>query len=123
MQSTTTTTGSLTLKRKAKGPGRAQAKSIEDLERSRETQIVQQVISIPIEKLHRHPSNRTITPESVSELVQSLTDHGQREPIRVREHPERLGHYEIISGERRFVAAQQVLPKIDSLNAIVNCTG
>lgn len=77
------------------------------------------MISIPIEKLHRHPSNRTITPESVSELVQSLSDHGQREPIRVREHPERLGHYEIISGERRFVAAQQVTPRIDSLNAIV----
>jgi ParB family transcriptional regulator, chromosome partitioning protein len=83
------------------------------------TDIVQQVISIPIDKLHRHPSNRTITPESVSELVQSLQDHGQREPIRVREHPEKLGHYEIISGERRFVAAQQVTPKIDSLNAIV----
>jgi ParB family transcriptional regulator, chromosome partitioning protein len=83
-----------------------------------ETEIVQQVISIPIEKLHRHPSNRTITPESVSELVQSLQDHGQREPIRVREHPERIGHYEIISGERRYVAAQQVTG-IDSLHAIV----
>ena len=82
------------------------------------TEIVQQVISIPLEKLHRHPSNRTITPESVTELVQSLQDHGQREPIRVREHPDKIGHYEIISGERRFVAAQQV-KGIDSLAAIV----
>ncbi len=139
------TTGSLALKRKPRGGGRAQAKSIEDLETSRNalasgsvadhasvqsrpkftdvldavaSNTVQQVISIPLEKLHRHPSNRTITPESVAELVQSLQDHGQREPIRVREHPDKIGHFEIISGERRFVAAQQV-KGIDSLAAIV----
>jgi ParB/RepB/Spo0J family partition protein len=117
------------LKRKPRGTGSAQAKSIEDLNtepvagsatKSRDvsTEIVQQVVSIPIEKLHRHPSNRTITPESVAELVQSLQDHGQREPIRVREHPDKIGHFEIISGERRFIAAQQVAG-IDSLAAIV----
>lgn len=113
------------LKRKPRGPGSAQAKSIEHLNAepmagsaTNDAEIVQQVISIPLEKLHRHPSNRTIPKESVAELVQSLSDHGQREPIRVREHPERIGHYEIISGERRFVAAQQVAG-IDSLHAIV----
>jgi ParB family transcriptional regulator, chromosome partitioning protein len=104
------TSGGLALKRRPK------ATSVEP--RQRETEIVQQVISIPIEKLHRHASNRTIPKDSVADLVQSLQDHGQREPIRVREHPDKIGHYEIISGERRFVAAQQVAG-IDALSAIV----
>lgn len=111
-------TQSTVLKRRPKGVPKA-VERVSAEPNSRLTEIVQQVISIPIEKLHRHPSNRTITAESVAELVQSLTDHGQREPIRVREHPERIGHYEIISGERRYVAALQVAPRIDSLHAIV----
>lgn len=106
-----TTSGGLALKRRPKAKPAVEP-------RERETEIVQQVVSIPLEKLHRHASNRTIPKDSVAELVQSLQDHGQREPIRVREHPDKIGHYEIISGERRFVAAQQVAG-IDSLQAIV----
>lgn len=81
---------------------------------------VQRVVSIPLAKLHRHSDNRVITPESVADLVQSLRDHGQREPIRVRPLKDPIGHFEILSGERRFVAAQQVdRPPIESMLAIV----
>ncbi|MFO0943568.1 MAG: ParB/RepB/Spo0J family partition protein [Pirellulales bacterium] len=118
-ESTGSITESIKPKRESKRRGsEPMAGSATDELRNVSTEIVQQVISIPLEKLHRHPSNRTITPESVTELVQSLQDHGQREPIRVREHPDKIGHYEIISGERRFVAAGQV-KGIDSLAAIV----
>jgi ParB/RepB/Spo0J family partition protein len=79
---------------------------------------VQTVVAIPREKLHRHKDNRSIPPESVAELVASMTEHGQREPLRVRPLSDPIGHYEILSGERRFVAAGQI-PGIETLRCIV----
>lgn len=79
---------------------------------------VQNVFAIPLEKLHRHKDNRSIPPESVAELVASMTEHGQREPLRVRPLSDPIGHYEILSGERRFVAAGQI-PGIETLRCIV----
>lgn len=99
-----------TLRRKAKVARRSAVGSTATAPRS-------QLHSIPIEQLHRHPDNRTITAESVSELEQSLREHGQKEPIRVRALPDPIGHYEIISGERRFVAAG--LAGLDTLTCIV----
>jgi ParB family transcriptional regulator, chromosome partitioning protein len=83
----------------------------------------QQVVMISIDKLHRHPKNRVIDPASLADLVQSLQEHGQREPIRVRPLPDPIGHYEIISGERRFLASQWCEPKFDSLKAIIETSG
>jgi ParB family transcriptional regulator, chromosome partitioning protein len=79
----------------------------------------QQVILIPLDKLHRHPKNRVIDPATLDDLVQSLQEHGQREPIRVRPLPDPVGHYEIISGERRYLSALRCEPPIDELRAIV----
>ena len=83
----------------------------------------QQVVLIELDKLHRHPKNRVIDPTSLADLVQSLQEHGQREPIRVRPLPDPIGHYEIISGERRFLASQWCEPKFDSLKAIIETSG
>lgn len=85
--------------------------------------IEQHVVTIAIDKLHRHPKNRVIDPASLDDLVQSLQEHGQREPIRVRPLPDPIGHFEIISGERRFLASQRCEPPIDSLKAIVETSG
>jgi ParB family transcriptional regulator, chromosome partitioning protein len=83
----------------------------------------QQVVMISIDKLHRHPKNRVIDPTSLADLVQSLQEHGQREPIRVRPLADPIGHYEIISGERRFLASQFCEVKLDSLKAIIETSG
>jgi ParB family transcriptional regulator, chromosome partitioning protein len=79
----------------------------------------QQVVMIDLDKLHRHPKNRVIDPTSLDDLVQSLQEHGQREPIRVRPLPDPIGHFEIISGERRYLASLRCEPPIDGLRAIV----
>lgn len=75
------------------------------------------IVEIPLEQLQRHRDNRTIEPDSVAELADSLREHGQKEPIRVRPIPDPIGHYEILSGERRYVAAG--LAGIDSLKCII----
>ena len=43
--------------------------------------------------------------EAITELAQSIRDHGVLQPIRVR--PKENGGYEIIAGERRWTAAKQ----------------
>lgn len=62
-----------------------------------------------------HPDNRKIDPASLDDLVQSITEFGQREPARVRVMPK--GRYQIISGERRFQALK--LTKQTFLQCIV----
>lgn len=79
---------------------------------------VQAVVAIPLDKLHRHPANREIPPTSVEDLIASLREHGQREPLRVRPLADPIGHFEILSGERRFVAAGQI-PEFETLRCIV----
>jgi ParB family transcriptional regulator, chromosome partitioning protein len=79
----------------------------------------QPVVMIDLDKLHRHPKNRVIDPASLDDLVLSLQEHGQREPIRVRPLPDPIGHFEIISGERRYLASLRCEPPIDGLRAIV----
>ena len=49
---------------------------------------------------------RYFDPEKMSQLVTSVKEHGILEPILVR--PLKDGNYELIAGERRFRAAQEV---------------
>lgn len=83
----------------------------------------QAVVLIELDKLHRHPKNRSIDPSTLDDLVSSLQEHGQREPIRVRTLPDPIGHYEIISGERRYLSALRCEPPIESLKAIIETSG
>lgn len=59
-----------------------------------------------------------IDEEYINELAQSIEERGQLEPIRVRE---RDGRYEIVFGDRRFLACKKLGVKtIDAV--IVECT-
>lgn len=62
----------------------------------------------PASQLHAAPWNcrRHIDQDELEDLAQSLRVNGQLEPILVRRSPERAGMYEIVSGERRWRAAQ-----------------
>ncbi len=62
---------------------------------------------LPVGKLLPTPDNkrRSITRASVESLAKSMTRDGVIQPIVVREHPEKAGHWEIRAGERRWRAA------------------
>ncbi|RMF67337.1 MAG: ParB/RepB/Spo0J family partition protein [Cyanobacteria bacterium J069] len=59
-------------------------------------------IKLPV----RRQPRRYFDPEKMSQLVASVKEHGILEPVLVR--PLGDGNYELIAGERRFRAAQQV---------------
>lgn len=55
----------------------------------------------------RYQPRREMDPDALSALAQSIAEKGVLQPILVRPHPDKQGHYEIIAGERRWRAAQQ----------------
>lgn len=63
------------------------------------------VSDLGLERLKRHPLNRVPTPEDVAEKVSSMALKGQLEAIVVRPQGDR---YEILSGETRWLAAQEL---------------
>ncbi|WP_417625151.1 ParB/RepB/Spo0J family partition protein [Paremcibacter congregatus] len=46
-------------------------------------------------------------PDEMASLVKSINEHGVMEPLIVRVHPQEVGKYEIIAGERRFRASKK----------------
>jgi ParB/RepB/Spo0J family partition protein len=68
------------------------------------------IVQMPVEKIHRHPANRTIVKASCQGLAEDLQRRGLLSPIQVRiPGPDWLlpeGHYQIVFGERRWLAAQ-----------------
>jgi len=64
------------------------------------------LINIPIEKIFANPNQprKTFHEETISELAESIKEHGVLSPIIVRPLK---GKYEIIAGERRYRAAIQ----------------
>ncbi len=66
----------------------------------------EKVWQIPLSDIHANPAQprRTFSPEELSELSESIKEHGVLQPILVSELP--TGGYEIIAGERRFRASQ-----------------
>lgn len=67
------------------------------------------IASIAIDMLEPGPfqPRQTIDPENLDELADSIRRQGVLQPILVRSHPERPGHYQIIGGERRWRASQK----------------
>lgn len=65
-------------------------------------------LRVPVERLYANPSQpRRIFPEdALSELAASIREKGIIQPLIVRAHPDRLGDFEIVAGERRWRAAQ-----------------
>lgn len=57
----------------------------------------------------RFQPRKTFDEESLQELAESVRTKGMLQPILVRPHPEEVGLFEIIAGERRWRAAQRAL--------------
>jgi ParB family chromosome partitioning protein len=55
--------------------------------------------------LPKQQPRRYFDPDKMSQLVQSIEEHGILEPLLVR--PVKSGKYELVAGERRFRAAQE----------------
>lgn len=62
--------------------------------------------TLPIERVHPNPTQprKSFEPEALSELAESIGEHGILQPIVVRRDGE---GYEIVAGERRWRAAAQ----------------
>ena len=67
-----------------------------------------------IKPLKKQP-RRYFEPEKQAQLIQSIKKHGILEPLLIR--PVGNGHYELIAGERRYRAAQEL--GLDEVPAIV----
>lgn len=63
---------------------------------------------VPIECLEPNPDQprRDFVPEALEELAASIREKGVIQPLIVRKHPQKAGHFEIVAGERRWRAAQ-----------------
>jgi len=59
-------------------------------------------------RLPAQQPRRYFNPEKLEQLVQSIKDHGILEPILVRPLEGELDQYELVAGERRYRAAQQL---------------
>ena len=57
----------------------------------------------------RFQPRRQFDEDSLAELAESVRTKGMLQPILVRPHPEEVGMFEIIAGERRWRAAQRAL--------------
>jgi ParB/RepB/Spo0J family partition protein len=75
--------------------------------------------SLEIDQLHPTPDNRRrhISNASVESLARSMKHDGVLQPIVVRPHPSKKGHWEIRAGERRWRAAK--LAGLTHLPAII----
>ncbi len=63
----------------------------------------------PIEFIHPNPRNprRAFGDSDLTDLAQSIKEHGIVQPVLVRPSSTVPGHYELIAGERRWRAAQR----------------
>lgn len=66
--------------------------------------------SIPLTsiRLPTQQPRRYFDPEKLQQLAQSIQDHGILEPLLVRPLPDEPHCYELVAGERRYRAAQQL---------------
>ena len=64
------------------------------------------IISVPANLISPDPAQPRV--EADDELLSSIEERGQLEPIHVREHPHEAGHYMIINGERRWSAIRNI---------------
>lgn len=91
--------------------GRGLAALIGEMDRPAqpEQQAVHADGKVPIEFLSPNPRNprRQFGDAELTDLAQSIREHGIVQPVVARPSPSQAGHYEIIAGERRWRAAQR----------------
>lgn len=67
-------------------------------------------MTVPVDRIHPNPEQprRNFNPDALAELASSIAAKGIIQPLIVRPSRETEGHYEIVAGERRWRASQQV---------------
>ncbi len=75
--------------------------------------------AIAIDLLHPNLTQprRHYDEDALKALAQSIAQQGVLQPLVVRPHPQQVGHYEIVAGERRWRAAQRA--KLAALPAVI----
>ena len=94
---------------KKKGLGRGLSALFGDEKPKEKSQKINQINTVSISDLSRNPyqPRQHFSEEKLEELVNSIRKNGIIQPIAVRESKTQSGKYEIIAGERRWLAAQK----------------
>ena len=94
---------------KKKGLGRGLSALFGDEKPKDKTQEIRQSNSVPISDLSRNPyqPRQYFSEEKLEELANSIKKNGIIQPIAVRPNKIENGKYEIVAGERRWIAAQR----------------
>ena len=94
---------------KKKGLGRGLSALFGDEKLKEKPQIIKQSNTISISDLSRNPyqPRQHFSEEKLEELAKSIKKNGVIQPIAVRPNKSHNGKYEIVAGERRWLAAQR----------------
>ena len=94
---------------KKKGLGRGLSALFGDERPKDKTKEIKQLNTVSIGDLSRNPfqPRQFFSEEKLEELVNSIKKNGIIQPIAVRESKSQSGKYEIVAGERRWLAAQK----------------
>lgn len=72
---------------------------------------------LPLDRIHDHPGNIRDDLGDLDELTASIKAQGLLQPVTVRPHPGRKGHYQLLAGHRRRAAA--LLAGLDTVPAVI----
>lgn len=94
---------------KKKGLGRGLSALFGDSQPKENTKVENQINVVAIADLSRNPyqPRQIFKEEKLEELANSIKKNGIIQPIAVRPSKSNLGKYEIVAGERRWLAAQR----------------
>ncbi len=94
---------------KKKGLGRGLSALFGDEKPKKKPQEVNQLTTVSISDLSRNPyqPRQNFSDEKLEELSNSIKKNGVIQPIAVRPNKTENGKYEIVAGERRWIAAQR----------------
>ncbi len=94
---------------KKKGLGRGLSALFGDEKTNVKTQVINKSNTVPISDLSRNPyqPRQHFSEEKLEELSNSIKKKGIIQPIAVRQSKSDINKYEIVAGERRWLAAQR----------------
>jgi len=94
---------------KKKGLGRGLSALFGDEKTNVKTQVINQSNTVSISDLSRNPyqPRQYFSEEKLEELANSIKKNGIIQPIAVRQSKSDISKYEIVAGERRWLAAQR----------------
>ncbi|MCP2337905.1 ParB/RepB/Spo0J family partition protein [Actinomadura rupiterrae] len=74
---------------------------------------------LDLDLIHPHPANVRESLGDLTELADSIRAQGLLQPLVVRPHPTRQGHFELLAGHRRYAAARQAGKHGDRVPVVV----